>query len=86
MIINGIKNYPMPPEFLDLNPVEMVWNDLKYYLCTEVQSKTKNELINGITTFWNNKRYDLDYCNKKIDHLYKVIDRLVALTGVATGL
>ncbi len=43
---------------------------------SEVQSKTKNELINGITTFWNNK----------IDHLYKVIDRLVALTGVATGL
>jgi len=59
---------------------------LNIIFSTEVQPKTKNELINGITTFWNNKRNDLDYCYKKIDHLYKVIDRLIALTGVATGL
>jgi hypothetical protein len=86
MIINCINNYQMPPESPDLNPIEMVWNDIKYYLSKEVRPKTKNELIEGIRTFWNKKRDDLDYCNEKIDHLYKVIDRIVALTGVATGL
>ena len=86
MLLNGINNYPMPPESPDLNPIEMVWNDIKYYLSKEVRPKTKNELIEGIRTFWNKKRDDLDYCNEKIDHLYKVIDRIVALTGVATGL
>ena len=83
---NDINYFESPPESPDLNPIEMVWNDLKYYLCTEVQPTTKDELVNGIQTFWSNKKNDIKYCNKKIDHLYKVIDRCIALTGNATGL
>ena len=48
MVMNGINNYPMPPESPDLNPIELVWNDLKYYMCTHIQPSTKNELISGI--------------------------------------
>jgi transposase len=32
MLLNGINNYPMPPESPDLSPIEMVWNYIKYYL------------------------------------------------------
>ena len=41
MTIHGINNYPMQPESQDLNPVEMVWNDLKYYLCRKYSQKQK---------------------------------------------
>jgi transposase len=36
MLLNGINNYPMPPESPHLSPIEMVWNDIKYYLCTKI--------------------------------------------------
>ena len=29
---------------------------------------------------------DLTYCNKKFDHLYRVVDRVVAFAGRASGL
>ena len=58
MLLNGINNQPMPAESSDLNPIEMVWNDIKYYLGIKVQPKTKDELITGITTFWICKRDD----------------------------
>ena len=32
----------------DLNPIEWVWNDLKYFLCTGIHPQYNNELINGI--------------------------------------
>ena len=68
----------------DLNPIELVWNDLKYFLCTEIHPQNKNELINGILYFWRNK-VDVEYCNKKIDHLDKVINKMILLKGRATG-
>ena len=56
MHLNGINYFPTPPESPDLNPMEMVWNDLKYFLCTKVQPSTKNDLINGVHRFWNEKK------------------------------
>jgi hypothetical protein len=42
---NDINYFPTPPESPDLNPIEMVWNDLKYYLCTKIHPSTKQELL-----------------------------------------
>ena len=34
LILNNMNNFPTPPESPDLMPIEMVWNDLKFYLTT----------------------------------------------------
>ena len=65
-------------------PIELVWNDLKYFLCIEVQPQNEMDLINGVKKFWQDK-VDFEYCNKKIDHLNKVLTKMISLTGRATG-
>ena len=47
LIRNDIRHFPTPPQSPDLMPVEMVWNDLKFYLCSKGRKiKSKNDLIN----------------------------------------
>lgn len=43
------------------------------------------ELIHGINKFWR-EVVTVDYCNSKIDHLYRVIDSIILLNGKASGL
>lgn len=62
----------------------MVWNDLKYYLCTYVKPSNKMQLINGIQKFWSG--IDSYYCQKKINHLQKVLKKAIVLKGKPTGL
>ena len=38
---------------------------------------TYAHLIVSIRRFWNLRMNDLEYCNKKFDHLEKVIDRVI---------
>ena len=64
----------------------MVWNALKYFLTDQCVLKTKRDLIRGICRFWALKMNDVPYCNSKFDHLYKVVDNVIALSGRATGL
>ena len=67
-------------------PIEMVWNDLKYYLTNDIKCRTKKQLVKGIRKFWELKMNDLEYCNSKFDHIPKVIDSIIAFCGKATGL
>ena len=67
-------------------PIEMVWNDLKYYLMDQCLLKTKQDMIRGIRKFWKLKMNDLEYCYSKFDHIHKVVDRVIAVCGRATGL
>ena len=71
------------PDFI---PIEMVWNDLKFHLTNNCSIKTQGQLIFHINTRWKSQKDDLVYCNKKFDHLPKVIDRIIASCGLATGL
>ena len=64
----------------------MVWNDLKFHLSHRCRCKTKNELIRQIRKWWSAKMNDIVYCNSKFDHLFRVVDRVIAMTGLATGL
>ena len=42
-----------PPESPDLNPIENLWHELKDYLRGVIKPKNKQELIDGILTFWD---------------------------------
>ena len=72
-----------PPESPDLNPIENLWHELKDYLRAVIKPTTKQELIDGILTFWV-KVYDRNCC-KYIGHLKRVIPRVIEYNGDATG-
>ena len=68
---NNINWWRTPPESPDINPIELVWHELKEYLRREVKPYTKNELVRGIQTFWDT--VTVEKCRKHIGHLRKVI-------------
>ena len=41
---NGVNYWPTPAESPDLNPIEMLWNELKHSLQTKVKPRNKEEL------------------------------------------
>ena len=63
----------------------LVWNDLKLYLAMVVKPTTKRQLIEGVLHFWHNI-VTVEYCNSKIDHLPRVLLKIIDLKGKATGL
>ena len=67
----------------DLNPIENLWHELKEYIRREVKPEVKQELIDGIFTFW--RTVDVAKCNKYINHLRKVIPKVIELDCSATG-
>ena len=48
-----------------------------------IKPKTKEELVQGILSFWNT--VDVEKCSIYISHLKKVIPRVIELQGDATG-
>ena len=87
MIRNDIRHFPTPAQSPDLMAIEQVWNDLKFYLCKHGKKlKTKADLISAINRFWLEKEDDIEYCNKKFDHVLRAIDLTIALCGRASGL
>ena len=73
----------MISESCDLNPIEMVWNQLKRHV-SRVSPTTKADLITTIDNFWNTTM-TVELCNRYIDHIYKVVPVCVLLEGKATG-
>ena len=69
----------------DLNPIEMVWHELKEFVRREAKPRNKEELVSAIKTFWSTK-LTRQSCNKYIDHLEKVIPQVIALNGAATSM
>ena len=68
-------------------PIEMVWNDLKFFLTNNCDLKaSKSHLLRNIRRFWQEKMDDVAYCSAKFDHIPRVIDRVIAMGGLATGL
>ena len=74
-----------PAQSPDFNPIELVWNDLKYYLKQKIKPNNVEELVLGINRFWETK-VTVEYCNSKIDHLDTVLKRTIVLRGMATGI
>ena len=53
------------------------------FLRREVKPKTKDELVQGILSFWST--VSVHKCRQYISHLKKVIPRIIELNGDATG-
>ena len=83
MADNGINWWKTPPESPDCNPIENLWHEAKEYLRREVKPKTKQELIEGIQTFW--RTVSVHKCRKYIGHLKKVLPKVIEVNGAATG-
>ena len=66
-----------------MNPIENVWHELKEFIRRDIKPTTKSELISGIKQFWNT--VDTIKCNKYINHLRKVVPKVISLEGAATG-
>ena len=65
--------------------IELVWNDLKYFLTNECELSSKADMLKNIRKFWQSKMNDLAYCNAKFDHLPRVIDTVIAMGGSSGG-
>ena len=79
----GINWWQTPPESPDLNPIENLWHELKEFLRREVKPTTKEQLVAGISQFWDT--VTMEKCTRYIRHLRKVIPRVIELNGAATG-
>ena len=79
----GINWWRTPPESPDLNPIENLWHEMKDYLRRNIKPKNKQELVDGITTFW--ATVTEHKCTKYIEHLKKVIPRVIEQGGGPTG-
>ena len=81
---HGIHWWKTPPESPDLNPIELVWHELKHFLRTIVKPTTKEELLAGITRFWR-ERMTAEKCEVYINHLKKVVPIVIERGGRASG-
>ena len=62
----------------------MFLHDLKRYLSEELKPNNLAQLKKAIFKFCEEK-VTIDYCYKKIDHLFKVRDKVIVLKGRASG-
>ena len=49
---NNINYWPTLPESPDMNPIKMLWHELKNHLRSGVKPKNKEELVEGIENVW----------------------------------
>ena len=82
-IQNNINWWRTPPESPDMNPIENLWHELKEYIRRDVKPRNKEQLVDGITQFW--ATVDTHKCCRYIDHLKKVLPRVIERSGDATG-
>ena len=80
---NNINYWPTPAESPDLNPIEMIWHELKSYLRRFVKPTNKEQLVNGIQEFW--QTVTPEKCQRYIGHLGKVVPEVIRREGRASG-
>ena len=80
---SGINWWKTPAESPDMNPIENLWHELKEYIRREIKPSCKEELVDGITSFWST--VDIYKCRRYIGHLNKVLPKVIEVHGEATG-
>ena len=82
---NNINWWKTPPESPDLNPIELLWHELKHFLRSIVKPRTKEELMNGISRFWEREwmprsaQNTSGTCKKCCQSLLRVREKLPAI-------
>ena len=79
-----ITQLECPPSSPDLNPIEMVWADLKGTLRNKVKPRTKEELIAGIRDYWC--QLTVGRCANFINHMHKALPLVVINHGGPSGM
>ena len=79
----GVNWWRTPAESPDCNPIENLWHELKEYNRRVIKPTTKEQLIEGIKEFW--ETVTVTKCTKYINHLKKVLPKVIELNGAATG-
>ena len=72
-----------PAESPNLNPIENLWHELKHFIRTSAKPRNKDELLDAIKTFW--ATVTPEKCSRYINHLRKVIPKVLEVNGEATG-
>lgn len=80
---NSINYWPTPAKSPDMNPIEMLWHELKSFLRRIVKPKNKEELVEGIQQFW--QTVTPEKCQRYIGHLQKVMPEVIRRQGKASG-
>lgn len=62
---------------------ENLWHELKEHMRREIKPTNEVELVNGIKHFWDT--VDSNKCRHYINHLRKVLSKVIELNGEATG-
>ena len=75
----GVTVLKTQGEHLDLSPIGNMWHEMKHYIQTEAKSRTKEELLDAVKAIWTTVTY------KNINHLRKVIPRVIEVQVEATG-
>lgn len=80
---SGINWWRTPAESPDLNPIENLWHELKEFMRREIKPTTKHALVHGIMRFW--ETVDVPKCCRYINHLKKVVPKVIEVFGEPTG-
>jgi len=80
----NIDWWKTPAESPDINPIELIWAEMKQFLRKKVKPESQADLLHGCRLFWRNE-LDTAKCNKYIDHLYKVFPKIIELKGHPSG-
>ena len=83
LVESGVNWWWIQDKSPDCNPIENLWHEMKEYVRKEVKPTTKQQLIDGICAFWST--VDVAKCCKYINHLRKVLPKVIELEGAATG-
>ena len=79
----SINWWKTPAESPDCNPIENLWHELKEYNRRVEKPTTKQELVDGLYNFWS--EITVEKCRKYINHLRKVVPKLIENNGGPTG-
>ena len=65
-----------------MNLIENVWHEVKEYLRRKIKPTTKERLVEGLKEFW--ATVTPHKCCRYINHLHKVLPRVIEKQGGAT--